>query len=155
MSQLTRRQHQELIDKLKLFAEEQAKLKSVYSELRTRLGTNQEQGTNEFFIIVEAIIDLASAIITQCQNQITQADVCIDYADGFESRYKDILSMVDSLNGLLDQTIKRIEALESVHKNKAIVEKFFDSKFAKISKYIGWAGVVMTVASYWSNIKGG
>lgn len=147
MAELKRKADQEIWNRFEEFSASISKLKSRLDASRSALGTGQEAGTPEYFKIIEILIALASAQITQNDNQMKQSQVCIDYVDGFDIKHDRIIEILDELK-------VRISTLEAPIKQKDAVERFFDAKFAKIAKYITWAGAIATIIAYWADLKG-
>lgn len=145
MPELKRKADKEIWARFEEFSASINKLKSRLDASRTALGTGEEKGPPEYFRIIEICIALAGAQITQNNNQMKQSEVCIEYVDGFDEKYEKILAMLAEIE-------RRLSALEAPGKQKDAVERFFDQKFAKMAKWLGYIGLFFTAAAYWADL---
>lgn len=132
------------------FAREMTTLLVRYERIRTKIGTGEEKGTPEFFKIIEIFIELAKGIIAQCHNQKKQTEICINYVDGFEAKYEQLIS-------LITEHAEKLAVIESERDSSNAVKTWFGTTsetIIKTAKTLGAIGVIITVAAFWIKFLG-
>jgi len=161
--ELERRHDREVREKLEEYVKYCGEQKEDLDRLLTRLGTGKEEGGAGLYQIIKIFVDVFTSMITQAQNQLKQANICMEFVRGFEVKYKQILAAIEELKALiearLEEVLSRIEAVEGrlaeIEQERAeakAVNKFFGlsaSKIILVSQVIVAIGIIITAISYW------